>query len=82
MRRPLVCLFALFVSACAGPASTAPGYQDGYGEGCATANDIAAGTLVPRKRDEARYMIDADYRAGWNSGFGNCRGVELPGQVH
>jgi len=77
---PLFFLYAALISACAGDGTGAPGakpaapqrynltgysaeFKQGYGDACAT----------PRRRDEARFKSDGDYKMGWNDGQSICR---------
>lgn len=41
-------------------------YRQGYADGCASATGV-------RRRDEARYASDPNYRTGWDDGVALCR---------
>jgi hypothetical protein len=68
--------FLLMLTSCAGAAdmtAKGPAYQEGFGDGCATAtSDLVPGQRVDH-RNQALFQTDADYRAGWTSGFASCR---------
>jgi hypothetical protein len=44
-----------------------PGFRDGYGDGCRSAQ------AKTTRRDEKRYGEDRQYAAGWRDGFDICK---------
>ncbi|HMJ49916.1 MAG TPA: hypothetical protein VK440_05045 [Burkholderiales bacterium] len=42
-------------------------YQDGYRDGCATAQSMLT------TKDQTRYKSDAQYATGWQDGYSVCR---------
>ncbi|MEM9123744.1 MAG: hypothetical protein AAGB03_10565 [Pseudomonadota bacterium] len=77
----------LAVAACVSPAvdpqvvETAS-YQNGYADGCRTANERTNGLDQQVVRNEAIYDTNENYRLGWRSGYGACgggAGNETPG---
>jgi len=44
-----------------------PAFQDGYADGCQSAKPLS-----PKRRDETRYLRDAQYAAGWRDGYDIC----------
>lgn len=69
-------VLALLLMGCADTGSGAnksPFYEEGFGDGCATAS--AQGTPGQTKpvRDQALFDKDKDYHAGWISGLAQCR---------
>lgn len=82
--RTLSCLVVVLVASCATPKPPPPkvnlngfppAFRDGYGDGCQSAKNTAA-TL---RRDEARFVNDAQYATGWRDGFDFCRKRPKPG---
>lgn len=81
----LACLALILVglSACSSGLEGAklaksPNFQQGYDDGCATANEQGADFRGRQVRDEALYKADPDYRGGWSSGFSSCRTTNTP----
>lgn len=72
---PSAVLLALALAACAGANSKtdSPGYQQGYGDGCATAATQGNPGGARDMRNAAQYNKDPDYRAGYTSGLASCR---------
>jgi len=54
-------------------AKQTPGFQNGYSDGCASASAQGTNYRGDKVRDDAAYQSDKHYRAGWASGFANCR---------
>jgi hypothetical protein len=52
-----------------------PGFRSGYTDGCASANSQDTNYRREQVRDASSYASDKNYRAGWASGFYNCRTV-------
>lgn len=50
----------------------APGYQAGYGDGCATASEREKSFSTREIRDPYQFDNDKAYRAGWRQGFIEC----------
>jgi len=50
-----------------------PSFKEGYSDGCASAAAQSANRREDYVRDEASWKSDRVYRAGWASGFYNCR---------
>jgi hypothetical protein len=80
LRMGFVCAFALCVAGCGVFRSKAdialqktPGYQNGYQDGCASANAENASMRGSERRDSAQFSTDRAYRNGWQSGFSACR---------
>ncbi len=63
----------LFPSAKDRAAKNTPGFKSGYSDGCASATVQDTNYRNDTVRDEESYRSDKNYRAGWNSGFTNCR---------
>jgi len=42
-------------------------YQDGYRDGCTTAQSLLS------KKDQTRYKSDFQYMTGWQDGYSVCR---------
>jgi len=63
----------LFPSASLRAARNTPSFKAGYSDGCASATQQDTSYRHDMVRDEATYRTDKDYRAGWGSGFYNCR---------
>lgn len=63
----------LFPTARDRAAKNTPGFKDGFTDGCAAANAQDTKYRNEMIRDEEAYQTDKDYRAGWASGFHNCR---------
>jgi hypothetical protein len=76
MRVPFVAttMLALALSACAGGNANRDSaeYQQGYSDGCATGGARASRTPQDPQRDDNLYANNADYRAGWSSGYNVC----------
>ncbi|MGC9954123.1 MAG: hypothetical protein ABSD21_07580 [Rhizomicrobium sp.] len=53
-----------------------PGFKAGYSDGCASATIQDTNYRHDQVRDESAYATDRDYRAGWASGFYNCRSTK------
>jgi len=86
----LSCIFAfvLFLAACTGetlvnprvpPPGSSAAFSDGYVEGCLSGFRDANRTGYEHSytKDETRYAIDADYKAGWDQGHAACYLEEL-----
>ena len=63
----------LFPSSKDRAAKNSPDFKSGYTDGCASANAQDTNYRHDQVRDEALYKTSKDYRAGWGSGFYNCR---------
>jgi predicted small lipoprotein YifL len=72
----------LFPSARMRAEKDTPSFKNGYSDGCASAAAQSANRRQDFVRDEEAYQSDRVYRAGWASGFYNCRtgGTRSPGQ--
>jgi len=69
-------VLALMLAGCAeaGPgAKNSPFYQEGFGDGCATASAQGAPGQTKLVRDQALFDREKDYHAGWISGLAQCR---------
>ena len=49
------------------------GFRAGFTDGCASANSQDTNYRHEQVRDAYSYTNDKNYRAGWASGFYNCR---------
>jgi hypothetical protein len=56
-------------------------YQAGYNDGCTTGSARASRLEQAPQRDQALYDINADYRAGWASGYKVCGAGASPGRL-
>lgn len=69
-------LIAVLLAACASDdvetLSQEPGFQAGYGDGCATATEEDKSFSTKRQRDEYLFENDRAYRAGWRQGYLQC----------
>jgi len=63
----------LFPTARDRAAKNTPGFKSGFSDGCASATIQDTNYRKDTVRDEELYKSDANYRAGWSSGFYNCR---------
>jgi len=54
-------------------AKNTPGFKSGFSDGCASATIQDTNYRKDTVRDEELYKSDKNYRAGWSSGFYNCR---------
>jgi hypothetical protein len=63
----------LFPSAREKAAKNTPNFKSGYSDGCASATQQDTNYRADMVRDQPLYDSDKDYRAGWGSGFYNCR---------
>lgn len=54
-------------------AKNTPNFKSGYSDGCASATIQDTTYRTDTVRDEELYKSDKNYRAGWASGFYNCR---------
>jgi hypothetical protein len=81
-KRILICLVAsvclagcgiLFPTARDRAAKNTPGFKSGFSDGCASATVQGTNYRTDTVRDEELYKSDKNYRAGWSSGFYNCR---------
>lgn len=54
-------------------AKNTPGFKAGFSDGCASATNEQTSYRAEQIRDEQLYKTDKHYRAGWASGFYNCR---------
>jgi hypothetical protein len=82
--RTLIPLMALALVACAsGPPANRDSaeYQAGYNDGCATGSARASRLEQPPRRDRAFYDTNADYRAGWGSGYSVCGAGASPNRL-
>lgn len=50
----------------------APGFQAGYGDGCATATENDKSFSTREVRDPYQFDNDKAYRAGWRQGYLEC----------
>ena len=50
-----------------------PGFKAGFSDGCASATNQETNYRGEQVRDEQLYKTDKHYRAGWASGYYNCR---------
>lgn len=69
-------VLAIVLAGCAEAESGAgksPFFQEGFGDGCATASAQGAPGQTKITRDQALFDGEKDYHAGWISGFGQCR---------
>jgi hypothetical protein len=68
-------MLAVALPACAGGnvKTDSPGYMQGFGDGCGTATARGQPGQAKDLRNAALYESDADYRAGYTSGFATCR---------
>lgn len=81
MTRLCLCVLALVVASCAeadSGAKMSPFYQEGFGDGCATASAQGAPGQTKTVRDQALFDREKDYHAGWISGFAQCRTSRIP----
>lgn len=53
-----------------------PGFQAGYGDGCATSTEQDKSFSTKRHRDDYLFENDRAYRAGWRQGYIQCGGNE------
>jgi hypothetical protein len=79
-RLPMIAALVLTASACSmfGGAENAklrksPTYQQGYEDGCASANQQGADLRDRQVQDPTLYKSDQAYREGWSSGASLCR---------
>ncbi len=63
----------VFPSAHSRASRNTPGFKAGYTDGCASATIQDTNYRADTVRDEQSYASDKNYRAGWSSGFTNCR---------
>jgi hypothetical protein len=80
----IVFLIVLPLAACASSGSPAnresAEYQAGYNDGCATGSARASRIEQPARRDQRLFDSNADYRAGWSSGYNVCGAGASPGR--
>ena len=70
----MVLAIALTGCTAAGPgANNSPFYEEGFGDGCATASAQGTPGQAKTVRDQALFDGDKGYHAGWISGFAQCR---------
>jgi hypothetical protein len=50
-----------------------PEFRNGYSDGCGSSTAQDTNHRAEQMRDENLYKTDSRYRAGWASGFANCR---------
>lgn len=55
-------------------------YQAGYGDGCSTGSARASRIQQEPQRNQELYEANADYRAGWASGYNVCGGNQSSGR--
>jgi hypothetical protein len=55
-------------------------YQAGYSDGCATGSSRASRLPQEPQRNADLYEANADYRAGWASGYNVCGAGSNPGR--
>lgn len=71
---------AAFAASCASDETLAlaeePGFQAGYGDGCATSTEQDKSFSTKRHRDDYQFENDRAYRAGWRQGYIQCGGNE------
>lgn len=53
-----------------------PGYPQGFGDGCTTAQEEDKSFSKRRSRDEYLFENDKAYRAGWRQGYLECTSQE------
>ena len=77
---PTIAVLALTASACSmfgggemAKLRKSPAYQQGYEDGCASANQQGADLRNRLVQDPTLYKTDEAYRAGWSSGVSLCR---------
>jgi hypothetical protein len=72
--RSLLAAMALTpLAACAGEANThSPDYGAGYSDGCASGSSADSYPRGRKIRDEQAFRDNADYKAGWRSGYNAC----------
>jgi hypothetical protein len=63
----------LFPTARDRAAKNTPGFKSGFSDGCASATVQDTNYRKDTVKDEELYKTDKNYRAGWSSGFYNCR---------
>jgi len=63
----------LFPNARDRAAKNTPSFKAGYSDGCASATVQGTNYRADLVRDQAAFGSDRNYRAGWGSGFSNCR---------
>ena len=49
-----------------------PNFQQGYADGCASANSRGTNYRGDKIRDEALYQASQPYRSGWGAGYSLC----------
>ncbi len=74
---PIIAASALALSGCATSLDAqelreAPGFQAGYGDGCATATEEDKSFSTRLQRDAYAFDNDKAYRAGWRQGYLEC----------
>jgi hypothetical protein len=85
LRCPLLAAILLTTAACSmfGNAEDekvrhSPNFQQGYEDGCASANQQGADFRDRQVKDPTLYKTDDAYRAGWSNGFSSCRTTTTP----
>ena len=65
---------ALGLAACASDEdrSDSPDYSAGYADGCTTGSSRGAHPPYPVTRDNNAFAHNADYKAGWRTGYNAC----------
>jgi hypothetical protein len=74
VRPAAVITIALLLASCAGTNANRDSaeYQAGYADGCATGGARASRIQQDPVRNDPLYANNADYRAGWSSGYNVC----------
>jgi hypothetical protein len=76
MRIPSSLALSVFValSACASNSANTGSaeYNAGYSDGCATGSSAGGYPKSPTIRDEYAFRHNADYKAGWRTGYNAC----------
>lgn len=81
--RAIVMFLAFAASACAGTSANRNSveYRAGYADGCSTGSARASSLPQEPQRNEELYPANADYRAGWASGYNVCGGNQGSGRL-
>jgi hypothetical protein len=82
---PTAAIIVVGISACGSAGglqdaklSKSPNFQQGYEDGCASANQQGADLRNRLVRDPELYKADDAYRTGWSNGFSTCRTTNTP----
>jgi len=83
MKRTIILLIAVLVSACATDmsrvdrevgANQPQAYKQGYGDGCDSGYVAAGHPYYKFRKNVSRFASDALYKQGWEDGYGVCKG--------